>query len=110
MSLSEEQIARFARQILVKPIGGRGQQALCSATARVSGSQLARTYLEAGGTLEGDGGWLAVGSGRFEYAIGCSQCTPPALTPTEDVELAATAALAYQRAVLGLAPRCSRHA
>jgi hypothetical protein len=117
MSLSEAQIARFARQILVKPVGGSGQEKLCAATARVLGSTSAATYLAAGGTLDGDGGWLAVGTQGFAYSLGCNDCAPPLLTPTEDVELGATAALAYQRAVLGLAEpragavqRCPRHA
>jgi hypothetical protein len=117
MSLSEDQIARFARQILVKPVGGAGQEKLCAATAHVTGSPIAATYLEAGGTLPGDGGWLAVGAEGFAYSLGCNDCAPPKLTPTEDAELGATAALAYQRAVLGLADprggsvqRCARHA
>jgi hypothetical protein len=116
MSLSEAQIGRFARQILVTPIGGLGQEKLCSATARVVGSAIARQYLAAGGTPEGPGGWLAVGAEGFAWSLGCDDCRPKPLTPTEDVERGAAAALSYQRAVLGLeAPRggalepCARH-
>jgi hypothetical protein len=118
MSLTEDQIARFARQILVKPVGGRGQEQLCAATARVDGSTIAARYLEAGGTQRGDGGWLAVGREGFAWSLGCNDCRAQGLTPTEDVERGATAALAFQRAVLGLAApqggealvRCARHA
>jgi hypothetical protein len=117
MSLSEAQIARFARQILVKPVGGSGQEQLCAATARVTGSRLAAQYLEAGGTQPGDGGWLAVGAEGFAWSLGCNACRPRALAPTEDLERSATAALAYQRAILGLGPArggaldpCARHA
>ncbi len=55
LSLTEEQISLYGRQILVKAVGGRGQDALCATPVRVTGSDVARTYLAAGGTPEGDG-------------------------------------------------------
>lgn len=54
MSLSEEQIALYARQILV--IGGKGQEKLCSATARATPDSIVGRYLAAGGTRLSDDG------------------------------------------------------
>jgi hypothetical protein len=106
MSLSDEQISLYGRQILLKAVGGRGQEALCAASWRVTGSSVARQYLEAGGTPEGDGGQLAVGAQGFAWSLGgCEKChalTAAQLTETEDVEQGALAALMAQRAVLGL--------
>lgn len=54
MSLTEEQIALYARQILV--IGGRGQEQLCAARARAAPDSIVGRYLTAGGTgLHDDG-------------------------------------------------------
>lgn len=53
MSLTESQIARYERQILLPEVGGRGQNALLTSTVRVGGSGAAAeelaTYLAAGG-------------------------------------------------------------
>jgi hypothetical protein len=52
--LTEEQIALYARQILV--IGGKGQEKLCAARAKVSPDSLTGRYLAASGvTLAEDG-------------------------------------------------------
>ena len=54
MSLTEPQIARYARQILLQAVGGEGQQALLASVVRVVGEGLAAStaasYLQAGGT------------------------------------------------------------
>ena len=53
MPLTDSQIARYERQILLPEVGGRGQEALLSATIRVRGggetADEAATYLAAGG-------------------------------------------------------------
>jgi molybdopterin-synthase adenylyltransferase len=54
MALREEQILRYSRQILLKEVGGRGQEALLGGGARLEGSGpaalTAAAYLAAGGT------------------------------------------------------------
>lgn len=54
MSLSEHQIARYSRQILLKDVGGKGQRALAQATVALVGDgralEIAGAYLAAGGT------------------------------------------------------------
>jgi hypothetical protein len=113
VGLTEEQISLYGRQILVKAVGGHGQEALCAASVRVTGSSIARTYLDAGGTPEGDGGQLAVGAEGFAWNLGgCAKChalTAQQLTATEDVEQGALAALMVQRAVLGLVAKQASH-
>ncbi len=53
MSLTEQQIRRFARHILLPEVGGKGQERLLSASVRVTGegalSALADAYLQAAG-------------------------------------------------------------
>jgi hypothetical protein len=50
VTLSAEQVRRFARQILLPPIGGAGQQKIAAATVLVHGeAPLLATYLTAGG-------------------------------------------------------------
>lgn len=52
--LTEEQIVRFSRQILLRDVGGKGQQRLLEVPVVVEGegeaAESAREYLEAGGT------------------------------------------------------------
>jgi hypothetical protein len=54
MALREEQILRYSRQILLKDVGGRGQEALLEGGARLEGSGpaglTAAAYLAGGGT------------------------------------------------------------
>lgn len=54
MALSEDQILRYSRQILLKDVGGRGQEALLEGGARLDGPGpsgfTAAAYLAAGGT------------------------------------------------------------
>ena len=54
MALREDQILRYSRQILLKDVGGRGQEALLEGGARLEGSGpaglTAAAYLAAGGT------------------------------------------------------------
>lgn len=53
MALSEEQVARYARQILLPQVGGKGQERLLAAVVRLHGTgvaaQEAATYLAAAG-------------------------------------------------------------
>ena len=54
MALREDQILRYSRQILLKDVGGRGQEALLEGGARLEGAGpagfTAAAYLAAGGT------------------------------------------------------------
>lgn len=54
MALREDQILRYSRQILLKDVGGRGQEALLDAGVRLEGdgpgTLVAAAYLAAGGT------------------------------------------------------------
>jgi len=54
VALREDQILRYSRQILLKDVGGRGQEALLEGGARLEGSGpaglTAAAYLAAGGT------------------------------------------------------------
>jgi hypothetical protein len=85
--LSEEQIALYARQILV--IGGKGQEKLCAARAKVSPDSLTGRYLAASGvTLADDGEPL------------CADCE-------RELHDGAALALAFQQRVLN--GRCPRH-
>ena len=87
MSLSEEQIAQYARQILV--IGGKGQEKLCATPARADANSLVGRYLAAGGTpLSADGEPL------------CEHCT-------RELGDHPLVALAFQRRVLD--GHCPRH-
>ena len=52
MSLTEEQIARYSRQILV--IGGKGQERLCAARAQASPGSVVGRYLAASGVSLGE--------------------------------------------------------
>ena len=54
MSLSEDQIALYARQILA--IGGKAQEQLCAATASARPGSIVGRYLAAGGTALSDDG------------------------------------------------------
>jgi hypothetical protein len=87
MSLSEEQISLYARQILV--IGGVGQARLCAAKARVAPGSLVARYLAAGGTQVSDDGEPP-----------CAQCV------REHGDSALVALTFQQRVLTG---RCPRH-
>ena len=87
MSLSEEQIALYARQILV--IGGIGQEKLCAAKARVAKGSLVARWLEAGGTAIDDAG------------------DPPCAQCQSELGDSALVALTFQQRVL--TGRCPRH-
>ena len=54
--LTEQQIARYSRQIILQPVGGKGQQRLLSASAAIVGrGEMATTaalYLTAAGIGE----------------------------------------------------------
>ncbi len=70
MALREDQIVRYSRQILLKEVGGRGQEALLEAGARLEATGaaglMAAAYLAAGGTgLTGSDAPLAPGAEGF---------------------------------------------
>ncbi len=50
MALTEEQIVRFSRQILLREVGGRGQLRLCQTPIRVAGAPEVAVWLGAGGS------------------------------------------------------------
>lgn len=65
MALREDQILRYSRQILLRDVGGRGQEALLSGGARVDGlgasGLTAAAYLAGGGTPVAGVGALTMG-------------------------------------------------
>lgn len=65
MALREDQILRYSRQILLREVGGRGQQALLSGGARVDATGAsgltAAAYLAGGGTPVSGTGSLTLG-------------------------------------------------
>ncbi|RKG88997.1 ThiF family adenylyltransferase [Corallococcus sp. CA049B] len=65
MALREDQILRYSRQILLRDVGGRGQEALLSGGARVDGlgasGLTATAYLAGGGTPVTGVGSLTMG-------------------------------------------------
>ncbi|NBD12146.1 HesA/MoeB/ThiF family protein [Corallococcus silvisoli] len=65
MALREDQILRYSRQILLRDVGGRGQEALLSGGARVDGlgasGLTAAAYLAGGGTPVTGVGTLTMG-------------------------------------------------
>jgi hypothetical protein len=99
VGLSEADIRRYARQILLTPVGGTGQERLLARGTLVIGHgralEVARTYLSAGGTpteggegrlgacserFEGEGPWVALGQRGTQPVVafrgtgGCPQC------------------------------------
>jgi molybdopterin/thiamine biosynthesis adenylyltransferase len=66
--LSEQQIERYSRQIILPQLGGRGQQALLSATLAIAGrpdlSSVAATYVAAAGV-----GTLALSAAQLPPGI-----------------------------------------
>jgi hypothetical protein len=65
MGLTEEQIVRYSRQILLPEVGGRGQERLLEAGVRLCGrgpaQDCAEVYLAAGGSTVGAEGEGALG-------------------------------------------------
>ncbi|MBU8894521.1 ThiF family adenylyltransferase [Corallococcus sp. H22C18031201] len=65
MALREDQILRYSRQILLREVGGRGQEALLSERARLDGvgasGLTAAAYLAGGGTPVAGVGSLTLG-------------------------------------------------
>lgn len=131
MSLTEEQIERYARQILLPTVGGAGQERLLASVVDVAGDGLAartaETYLRVAGSktrvTPGPRVGLCSGEHRvriFARAVGfasdavCPSCSheatelgpPPAPAPTgaDAVLLGALAAALMQRLMLGQGP------
>lgn len=125
--MREEDIQRYGRQILLKELGGRGQQKLLSRHVEAHGDgpglRDALTYLQVGGTplagtgvpvlliadapVPATGDVVVLGQGvAWRRADACEACwalTHPRLSPTKDesVTLGSLAALTVQRLVLG---------
>lgn len=72
MALSEEQIVRYSRQILLPNVGGKGQEKLLAAAVAVTGEGsaqwVAAAYLAAGGApLQGNDSTVAPGETGFLF-------------------------------------------
>ncbi|MFP2959890.1 ThiF family adenylyltransferase [Myxococcus sp. 1LA] len=93
MALREDQIVRYSRQILLREVGGRGQEALLAGTARVDGIGVsgltAAAYLAGGGTPVTGAGSLTLGP-----------WAPGFLMSPSDVGLPLTEALAREASAL----------
>jgi hypothetical protein len=135
--LSEPQLQRYSRQLLLPEIGGVGQERLLAARVEVQGegpaAETLRSYLAATGVVLGPGG-LVVASTRdpagaqwildevgVAWAAGggrpCGECLAAALAavprPPDHVRAAvaqAAGALAASEIVLGLVGRAPRSA
>jgi len=117
--LTEPQIQRFSRQILLREVGGVGQERLLSTPVQVVGQgaafEVARLTLAAGGTPLQAGAKRVVGSSNADVvlaastvAAGCRACLVALeargpVEPTLSVLLGSLAALCMQRLILGLA-------
>lgn len=118
--LSEAQIQRFSRQILLREVGGVGQERLLVTPVRVTGQsaafEVARRTLLAGGSPLSDVALLVIGEKGphadvvifgSTVAAGCRAClaeltsTPSPQRPELAVMLGSLAALTAQRLVLG---------
>lgn len=81
MALGEEQILRYSRQILLREVGGRGQERLLAGGVRLRASGVAgltaAAYLAAGGTsVEAESTLLAPGAEGF--LVGADEVGAPA--------------------------------
>ncbi|GHG76466.1 ThiF family adenylyltransferase [Comamonas sp. JC664] len=89
MALREDQILRYSRQILLREVGGRGQEALLAGRVRVDGlgasGLTAAAYLAGGGTPVAGAGTLTLGP-----------WAPGFLMSAADVGLPVTEALARE--------------
>ncbi len=118
--LSEAQIQRFSRQILLREVGGVGQERLLATPVSVAGEggafEVARRTLLAGGSPLSDVALLVIGEQGphadvvifgSSVAAGCRAClseltsTPSPQRPELAVMLGSLAALTAQRLVLG---------
>ncbi|MBZ4419960.1 ThiF family adenylyltransferase [Myxococcus sp. RHSTA-1-4] len=74
MALREEQILRYSRQILLREVGGRGQEALLAGAARVdaigASGLTAAAYLAGGGTPVAGTGSLTLGPWAPGFLLG----------------------------------------
>ncbi len=119
--LTEDQIQRFSRQILLREVGGLGQERLLSTAIAVEGQgavfELVRQLLYMGGSpVEVRGRYRVtspqlaadVSVGPRSVAAGCNSCVAafkhPAAAgdPTLTVMIASVATLSVQRLVLGI--------
>ncbi|MCE9670299.1 ThiF family adenylyltransferase [Myxococcus stipitatus] len=84
MALREDQILRYSRQILLKDVGGRGQEALLSAGARVDATgaagMTAAAYLAGGGTPVSGMGTLTLGPWAPGFLVAARDVGQPVTT------------------------------
>lgn len=82
MALREDQILRYSRQILLREVGGRGQEALLEGRARVDGigasGLTATAYLAGGGTPVRGVGSLTLGPWAPGFLASASDVGRPA--------------------------------
>lgn len=82
MSLREDQILRYSRQILLREVGGRGQEALLAGGARVDATgaagMTAAAYLAGGGTPVSGVGSLTLGPWAPGFLVSASEVGQPA--------------------------------
>ncbi len=82
MALREEQILRYSRQILLREVGGRGQEALLAGGARVdaigASGMTAAAYLAGGGTPVAGAGSLTLGPWAPGFLVGAEDVGRPA--------------------------------
>jgi hypothetical protein len=100
--LTEAQILRYSRQILLREVGGAGQEKLLATPVQATG--VTADLLAAGGSPRGDDGVsVAAGSDSVVWTR-CSRCLDQHRPPGEPtVYTSAWAALGAQLHVLGLA-------
>jgi hypothetical protein len=83
MALREEQILRYSRQILLRDVGGRGQEALLAGTARVDATgasgMTAAAYLAGGGTPVVGTGSLPLGPWAPGFLVSADDVGRPAV-------------------------------
>nr|WP_240462308.1 hypothetical protein [Myxococcus sp. CA023] len=81
MALREDQILRYSRQILLREVGGRGQESLLAGTARLDGigasGLTAAAYLAGGGTPVSGAGSLTLGPWAPGFLMGPSDVGLP---------------------------------
>ncbi len=103
-ALTEDEIVRFSRQILLRPVGGVGQVRLCDTAVRVEGLPEAAAWLTAGGTpVQMEGTVLSASEAGFAGRAGETVRLPMPSHDPEGHVLAApveSSALAHQGPVV----------
>ena len=99
MALSEDQIVRYGRQILLKDVGGRGQERLLSSPVRVRGGgpaiDDAVAWLLAGGTP------IAPGTNPGGFLAQISVVAPAAAEPVAELVAQGLTSTAKRQVIVG---------